>query len=145
MNRRSGVEEINEFLFQLLLIVYIHGFLLPHPPAPFYFAKSCFHFKDINSSSHSKTFSPIRHLPFSFMVLFLWYIDLSNFYTVQSIHLLPVACLFDKSLQYPDQRSLFLCLFHQILFGFISSIRLFHPSGRYLGLEHGAELWLVFF
>lgn len=76
------------------------------PPAPFYFAKSCFHFKDINSSSHSKTFSPIRHLPFGFMVSFLWYIDLSNFYTVQSIHLLPVACLFDKSLQYPDQRRL---------------------------------------
>lgn len=40
------------------------------------------------------------------MVSFLWYIDLSHFYMVQSIYLFPVACLFNKSLQYPDQRKL---------------------------------------
>lgn len=40
------------------------------------------------------------------MVSFLWYIGLSNFYMIQSIYLSPVACLFNKSLQYPDQRKL---------------------------------------
>lgn len=77
------------------------------PPPFFYFAKNCFHFEDINSSSHSKTFSP----PFATRLLsswvsFLWYIGLSNFYMIQSIYLSPVACLFNKSLQYPDQRKL---------------------------------------
>lgn len=68
IGRRSGVEEINEFLFQPLLIAYTRGFLLPHPPPPFILQRAV---------SISKTLTLhhiVKHfLPFATCLLVSWF------------------------------------------------------------------------